>query len=127
METGGKDRVEKENIPWSSVLKEENFETTPIAVGDWNSDLVVEKISLSSLMKLICEQQAVITSQQELVSSKEQQIVSLQAVITSLQQTNQLQEEANQCLWREIKGKEVVGEQDAGLSVSTGLESKACA
>ena len=90
----------------------------PVTVEQETSTVAVEQVPLSSLIQVIVEQQAVITSQQEQLASKEKQIVALQALLVSQQQTNQIQEEANRCLWEELRARPVPGPPDSGISVS---------
>ena len=90
-----------------------------------NNDMIIEQIPLSSLMKVICEQQetiaslqAVIASQQALLTAKEEQIGTLTGLVASQQQTMGIQEEANRCFWSELKERAGTHPgQDSSVSV----------
>ena len=70
-----------------------------------DSNVAIEHVPLASLLQVIVDQQAVISSQQEQLANKDKEITSLHALIVSQQQTNQIQEEANRCLWEELKSR----------------------
>ena len=77
----------------------------------------VEHIPVTSLWSLVCQLQTVVTSQQEMLAAKDKQIENLQKVIASQQLTNQIQEEANRCLWEELKSHKSP-EQDSIIAVA---------
>ena len=70
----------------------------PVGLDTDDGNLVIEQIALSSLMKIISDQQAVISSQQEMLVSKDKQMLDLQALLVSQQEMNCIQEEAKGCL-----------------------------
>ena len=65
----------------------------PVGLDTDDGNVVIERISLSSFMKIILDQQAIISSQQEMLVSKDKQMLDLQALLVSQQEMNRIQEE----------------------------------